>query len=257
MPDILYENSHEEYEFTSGSRTAVIFVHGILGSPSQFRFLAESLHQQGFDCRAILLPGHGGTASAFARASAKEWQACVNKAVGEAAEKYGQVFMVGHSMGSLLCLNQSAGMVAGMILINTPLVFKISFKQLAMSWRILFSGPEKDDAFLSASREAYSIMGGRMIDYPRWVRQFTNLIVLARRTKKMLGAVKGNVLLVQSGKDESVHAKSAALLKAGLVNASMQTLELHESYHDYFTGADRQKLTDAVASFICGRRRDI
>lgn len=246
------ENSaHKEFELINGNKDAVVFVHGILGSPCQFRFLAEGLFNLGFDCRAILLPGHGCTAREFGRASAADWQEYFTKAVNDAKKRYSRVFIAGHSMGGLLCLRYAAQMdVSGVVLINTPLVFRISGKQVGTGLRILLCRADNDDDFLAASRQAYSITRGNILSYPLWVRQFAGLYFMARKTRNILANIRSSVLIAQSGRDESVNKKSAALLKMGLVNARTQSLELGEYYHGYFTDPDKQKLLNAVATFI-------
>lgn len=249
---IQMENSgHKEFEFINGNKDAVVFVHGILGSPCQFRFLAEGLFNLGFDCRAVLLPGHGCTAREFGRTSTEEWQKYFTKAVNDAKKKYNRVFIAGHSMGGLLCLEvASEEDVSGVVLINTPLVFRVSGRQIGAGLRILLCRADNDDDFLAASRQAYSITGGNILSYPLWLRQFAGLYFMARKTRNKLATIRSSVLIAQSGRDESVNKKSAALFKMGLVNARTQDLELGESYHAYFTEPDKQKLLNAVAAFM-------
>jgi esterase/lipase len=246
------ENSgHKEFEFSNGNKDAVVFVHGILGSPCQFGFLAEGLFKLGFDCRAVLLPGHGKSAWEFSQTSAYEWQEYFTKAVNDAKKKYNRVFIAGHSMGGLLCLGYaSESDVSGIVLINTPLIFRLSGKQVGAGLRTLLCRADKDDDFLAASRQAYSITGGNIWSYPFWLRQFAGLYFMAHKTRDILAGVRSGVLIAQSGRDESVNKKSAALLETGLINARTQNLELSESYHYYFTEPDKQKLLNAVEGFI-------
>ena len=81
--------------------TAVLFIHGILGTPRHFDFLLPLLPGT-WSRRAILLPGHGGSCRDFARSSMEEWKACCEKAFTELAAEHERVLLVGHSMGTLL-----------------------------------------------------------------------------------------------------------------------------------------------------------
>ena len=67
----LYENKE--------SNTMVIFIHGILEGPKQFRKFTEVVYNKGFSYSAILLDGHGGSGKKFANSSMKKWINSVEK----------------------------------------------------------------------------------------------------------------------------------------------------------------------------------
>lgn len=242
---------HREFRLTGGGTDAVILIHGIVGSPGQFRFMANELHHEGFDCFGLLLPGHGGSGRDFYSTKYGEWQEYLVNALKSYVNRYNNVYIIGHSLGGLLCLNAvSQGNLAGIVLINAPLSFKISAKQISLSFKVLFSSPKKDNELISAYRAANSITGGKLYEYPLWIRQFVHLIRYMNKTKHMLKDVKAKVLIVQSGKDESVAHKSAFLLKKGLVNCKTELLILPHSYHGYFPDMDKRHLIEKIIHFI-------
>ena len=244
-------NTHQEFELTHGNEDAIVFVHGILGSPCQFQTLADELSGQGFDCKVLLLPGHGGSGKAFYQTPYGKWFEYVKHSIDKSTALYKRVFLVGHSLGGLLCLNYAANSdVSGVILINTPLVFKVSLKQLSFSLRILFSPAYKDDEFLASYRQAFSVTGGKWYEYPLWLRQFIGLYRYIGQTKKLLKDVRVKTIIIQSVHDESVLLKSMGLLKSGLANSKVEVIRLEESYHGYFPPEDRQLLVDTIANFI-------
>ena len=49
------------------AKGVVLFIHGILEGPYQFRGLADIANQNGYSSYAILLPGHGDSAERFSR----------------------------------------------------------------------------------------------------------------------------------------------------------------------------------------------
>ena len=49
------------------AEAAVLFIHGFLGSPLQFEDLCQAVYQKGYAAYALLLPGHGGSSTQFAR----------------------------------------------------------------------------------------------------------------------------------------------------------------------------------------------
>jgi carboxylesterase len=66
------------------------------------RGLARHLHAAGWTVRAPLLPGHGRTLDAFARATGDEWRAAVHDALAEVRARHAHVVLVGVSMGGAL-----------------------------------------------------------------------------------------------------------------------------------------------------------
>jgi esterase/lipase len=66
--------------------------------------------------------------------------------------------------------------------------------------------------------------------------------------------VRARVLVVQSQKDESIHALCAELIRDGLVNAEVEYVELRESGHGFFAEQDKRRLLDAMLEFIASAR---
>lgn len=54
------------YNYNGNSDTIVIFIHGILESPAQFKPLANIVLSKGYAISAILLDGHGKNGKDFA-----------------------------------------------------------------------------------------------------------------------------------------------------------------------------------------------
>lgn len=243
---------HQEYSFSNDNEDIVIFVHGILGSPRRFRDLAEELSHHGFDCMALLLPGHGGPASAFYRTPYAKWPDYVKLRVHAATQTHKRVFLVGHSLGGLISLDCAAsGGIAGIVLINTPLAFKFNLKRLAISMKKMIVNPTQgNDAMSVAYRECCSITGAKIYEYPLWLRQYISMYRYVNRTKRCLKDVYAKTLIVQSSMDESVQQRSAGMLKSALVNAHAEIMELKESYHGYLSDMDKQKLMNAVERFV-------
>ena len=243
---------HAEYALCSDNQKAVVLVHGIGGSPVQFRSMAELLHENGCDCKALLLPGHGADLKSFCRTPFGAWQSYVSQAIDETLKQYARVFLVGHSLGGLLCLEYAAThKVEGLVLINTPLLFKISPKQISINLRVLFGKPERDDEIISEYRRGAGLSGGcKWYEYPLLPRPFLHLTKHMRNAEKILQHVMTRTLIVQSCKDETVRLNSANKLKKGLPNALSEPLWLNNSYHSYFSEQDKKILFNAIGHFL-------
>lgn len=68
----------------AGAENAVLFIHGIVGTPQHFAPLIP-LVPEGWSLYNLLLDGHGGSVEAFSHTSMKKWRAQVSAAVEELA----------------------------------------------------------------------------------------------------------------------------------------------------------------------------
>jgi carboxylesterase len=232
------------------SDTAVLLVHGIYGSPVQFKHLSSKLHQQGYTVMAILLPGHGGNVDDFARVKAKGWHAEVTSAAAKLRKQYKNLILVGHSIGGLLNINEALKNGAnGIVLMSVPMKVKLSLGTIKMSSRILWGNPDKDDDFLKSYREAYSIEKGVLWRYVLWLPRMIDLLIMIRKTRKQLCNVNIPTIIIQSRRDETVNWKSANILSDRIATCT-QTLILDKSGHSYYHPDEISRIYSAVTSFI-------
>jgi carboxylesterase len=245
------EAANREYCLTAGNEAVCVFIHGIFGSPEQFRSMAESLHRCGVDCITLLLPGHGGTAREFHKTSGDQWSQYIETRLGQISSQYPAMYLIGHSLGGLLSLDYAGNHpVAGVVLINAPLFFRMSIRQLCISMRILLFSPARDDEMTAAYRKANGVKHGTPLETILWSKQFLHLAAIARRTRGRLAKVCARVLIVRSMRDESVGRRSADSLAAGLTHAEVERLDLHDSYHAFFPQQNNQTLIGAIIRFI-------
>ena len=87
--------------YNNNTNAAVLFVHGIQGSPKQFEWMIESLPSD-VDAINVLLPGHGSDVRNFRKIHMSTWKEYICELTDRLNEKYDYVFYVGHSMGCLL-----------------------------------------------------------------------------------------------------------------------------------------------------------
>jgi len=225
-----------------GAEAAVVFIHGFMGSPNQFSAWMDAAYQAGYSVAAVLLPGHGGDAKAFAKATCEDWQAHVRAELNALAAKHERICLVGHSMGGLLALRASlepASHVAGVFAVCTPLKVRlIGIKKI----RLLLH-PEVSAAY----RQANSVSGLGLFSL---MRPWLELRKLIRRTKAVLPQVWVPVCLVHSGGDETTSPVSAKLLWDGLSNAPRQALTLTASRHAFFDPRESEQIKERLLAFL-------
>ena len=89
---------------------AVLFIHGICGTPNHFRDVIplEERIPDNISVYNLLLDGHGGTVSDFAASSGKKWAEKVAAVYETLAKEHKEIYVVGHSMGTLFALRLAA-----------------------------------------------------------------------------------------------------------------------------------------------------
>ena len=71
--------AHTEYiREVPDSHTAILFLHGIIGSPDHFGFLLPRIPKS-WSVYNLLLHGHGGSVRDFSRSSMAKWETQVNE----------------------------------------------------------------------------------------------------------------------------------------------------------------------------------
>ena len=88
--------------------TAVLFVHGIIGTPKHFTELIPLVQQvpEDFTVSNITLDGHGKSADHFAATSMVKWKAQVEAEIERLSADHENLIVVAHSMGCLFAIQQ-------------------------------------------------------------------------------------------------------------------------------------------------------
>ena len=104
-------------------KKAVIFIHGFLGSSSQFHALTAAAQGAGAEAVLLTLPGHGGSVRDFSRSCMDAWKRHVHDTLEEVLRTHKKVVLVAHSMGTLFAIREALGRreVAALFLLAVPL----------------------------------------------------------------------------------------------------------------------------------------
>ena len=225
----------------------MLFLHGILGTPRHFDFLLP-LVPEDWSIWTLLLPGHGGKCKDFSRTSMVEWKAAVEKALAELSESHRRVYIVGHSMGTLLAVhavNRSPGKVCGIFALAMPLKIGYTLRAAISTLRLAYCSPENDDELLRAMREAGSIsLSKNPFAYLGWIPRFLELFALSREIRGIMPALSIPCTAVQSALDEMV--SSASLKYMGRAKA----ITLQHSSHFYYSQEDMEIIKTQFKKFI-------
>lgn len=241
---------HREYRrIVPGADTAVLFLHGIAGTPKHFApFLP--LVPETYSVVNLLLAGHGGTVRDFSRGRMAGWEKQVQYAVEELAANHSRILIAAHSMGTLFAIEQAIRepKVRGLFLLAAPLRLWIRPQLAVNSAKVFFDRIRPEDAVAVAARDCYGIARDwNMLHYIGWIPRYLELFRKIREIRHRLPELKTPGLVFQSAKDEMVSLQSMKELeKCPCLCASV----LPDSTHYYYAPGDRERLEMKFRQFL-------
>jgi len=234
---------HKEYtRICDDSNTAVLFIHGIVGTPNHFNELTP-LVPHGFSVCNLLLDGHGKGVKDFSRSSMGKWEAQIDAAVNSLSTTHDKIYIVAHSMGALFAIEQAIKnkKVCGLFLLAVPLRLFLKPKFTINSLKVYADKIRPDDHEALAAKKCYGIASDKNpFHYIGWIPRFLELFAKIRKTCKAIKLLHTPCLAFQSKKDEMVSKRSIKYLKQ---NSCFSVNELKNSGHYYYDKADWDLIT--------------
>lgn len=248
--------AHEEYRrIVPGAKTAVLFIHGIVGSPNHFlsRIPLVQKVPETWSVYNLLLPGHGAEMEDFAQSSSGKWKNHVWGAFRELSQNHEQVIVVGHSMGTLFSIQLAVDFpdkIPFLFLIAVPMIPYV-WPQFALTClRLVFGKIRPDHPQEVAFTEATGTKTTRKLwKYATWIPRFWELFREIAVTAKLLPKLDVPTFAWQSNKDELVTRSSRKVLQR---NDSIEIHELDNSTHFYYAPDERSRLLDEFRD-LCDR----
>ena len=238
-----------------GSDTAVLMMHGIVGTPRHFDMFLPLVPEE-WSVYNLLLPGHGGTTVQFGQSSMKAWQAHAMETFDKLCGMYRRILLVGHSMGSLFAVRMALKRpekVCALFLLAVPLTVVMKPVMAVNALRVSFGLVKETNPRLVASRDACGVETTlRLWQYLGWIPRFLELFQEIHRVKPYLLDLTVPTQAFQSRQDELVSRRSTAILRK---NAYVQVTELPGAAHYYYPEADRKQMLTAFRS-ICEEQCD-
>lgn len=241
---------HGEYRrMVTGADTAVLFIHGILGTPRHFDFLIPLVPRE-YSVINLLLPGHGGTVRGFSHSSMASWEEQVRLAVGELAASHSRIFVAAHSMGTLLALEQALRepRIRGLFLLAVPLRLRVRPRLAVNCAKVFFGRTHGEDPIARAAGECYGIAPDRnLLHYLGWIPRYLELFRKIRDTRDLLPRLKTPGAVFLSAWDEMV---SPGTLRELTRAKTLCPRVLPDSTHYYYAPRDRVQLEDGFRQFL-------
>ncbi len=240
---------HQEYRrLVPGAKTAVMFIHGIVGTPNHFRDMLPLVQMVSENCSVhnLLLDGHGKGVEDFSHSSMQKWKTQVWGAFDALAATHEAVVIVAHSMGTLFAIQLGAEFpekVRNLFLLAVPLRPWPRLFGVCNMLRLVFHRVREDRPLEMATRSACGITTTRKLwQYLAWIPRYLELFAEIPKAEKLLPSLQIPVLAFQSGLDELVSGRSCWVLER---SGTVQLIELRLSTHFYYAPGERERVLAA------------
>lgn len=227
------------------AKNAVLFIHGIVGTPNHFRVVLplEELVPENWSVYNICQPGHGGSVGDFGRSNINQWRSHARAAFDELAARHEQVLIVGHSLGTLFAMQMALSNpdnVAQLFLIAAPMRPWVRLFGAVNCVKLAFGLIREDRPLELATKNVCGVNATPFVwQYIPWIPRFFELFAEIARTEKVMGNLRVPCVSWQSKKDELVSNFSTGVLKKSGV---MEVHELENSTHFYYAPEDLKTL---------------
>lgn len=239
---------HAEYvRIVPDAGTAVLFIHGIVGTPNHFRDLIPliDLVPDDYSIYNVLLDGHGKTVDDFAKTSMEKWKAQVWGIFEELAKTHERVILVGHSMGTLFSIQlavEHPEIVPFLFLIAVPLRPGIRLMTIRNLLCLVFGKLREDVPQEAATMKVCGVKTTRKLwKYLTWIPRFLELFAEIYKTERLLCHLNVPCTAHQSQRDELVaNCTRKVLEKSG----AMEVHNLLQSTHFYYHPDDQKAVRE-------------
>ncbi len=232
---------HQEYiRMIPGATTAVLLLHGIVGTPDHFRDFIPLIPSD-WSIYNMLLDGHGKNVEDFAKTSMDIWKVQISGALEELRKEHENIVIVAHSMGTLFSINfamEDPSKIRHLFLMEAPLRVRPTYLAATTALKVLFNQVTPDDLRTKGAQAAYGIKPDKQLwKYISWIPRYLELLKEIRHTRKMVSKLETPCTAYQSRHDELVSSSSIKILQK---NPQIKVRMLHESGHFHLAREDEE-----------------
>jgi carboxylesterase len=253
--------------YIAGGPTGVLLLHGLCGSPTEMRFVANAMARAGHTVYCPQLAGHCGSEDELKASTWQDWFASAEAALAELRKTCSNVIVGGLSTGALLALKLAADRtdeVQGLALFTPTLWLNgfqipwymrffrlVTFKSFAHLFR--FATPDgfgiKDDRIREFIRRAAGTgnapsvpvytPGGAALE--RWR--------LAKTVQRLVSRITQPTIIMHPREDDYAALSNAFYLQRNL-GGVVDLVVLDDSYHLVTIDRQRHIVVERTLAFI-------
>ncbi len=242
----------EPLDLRAGNARAILLLHGFGDTPQTLAYLARHLHEQGFDVRVPLLPGHGRSIQDMDASSHTEWLDSARAELFAMRARYKWAAVGGLSMGGTIAaiLAAELGELPSLVLIAPYLTMPRGLRWLSVTsplWSDMV-GPVQaattrsiHDPIERRANLSYGTVTGRSI------RELSRLV---EKGRVALSQITAPTLLIQSEDDNrsSPHAARRAFARLG--TETKKLVLTHDGGHVITVDYGREHVFEEVRAWL-------
>ena len=234
--------------FFGGKKSGVLLIHGFTGSPAELLPLGEFLNRAGFTVLGVRLEGHGTNEIDLSRKNADDWFNSVLDGYALLKNFCDKIFVVGHSMGSLLTLKLAAfKAVDKLITLSPPIFINDHFHIERLPPR-----SECEGLFIvKPRRKLKNVPPAVNKTYRKFplvcVHEFLTLL---DEVKKLLPQITTPILIMHAENDNTAKFESAEFLRSSVASKTVQLVTISYGGHLIPLTDGRDFIFDKVLEFI-------
>lgn len=222
--------------------TAVLMIHGIVGTPAHFRDFLPLIPDSWSVCN-LLLDGHGQGVREFGASSMAKWKGQVAARLEELLTNHQRVLIVAHSMGTLFAIRaamQYPERIAGLFLLNVPMRVHLPPRTMAAAFKNAFGWIKPDDKTAVAMKQGCGVqLSPYLWQYLSWIPRYVELLREIGSVRKLLPRLTVPALAFHAQRDELVSNRAIKDLQG---HAYITFSVLPESGHFEYEKQDLQLL---------------
>lgn len=253
------------------SRTGVLLIHGLTGTPNEMRILARGLNNAGFTVYAIQLAGHCGNLDDLLSTGKDDWLTSVRDGADKLSCHVDKIIVGGLSMGAVLALalaEERPAQIAGVMALSTtfrhdgwsmPIYTRLAF--VLPLFRALGLGRGKmfleqppygiKDAMLRkrivSQMNAGDSSEAGLPGNPFW--SVVEMQALSSYVQKNLDLIRCSCLVIHANEDDIASVKNASKIMKGVQSAPVELILLDDSYHMITIDRERRKVIKHCIDF--------
>ncbi len=251
-----------------GSRTGILLIHGLGGTPVEVRFVAQALARAGFTVYCCQLAGHCSTAQELRNSTWRDWIDSVEEAYQRLARDCDVIIAGGLSTGALLALelaHKHPGGLHGLTLFSPsifldgwampwymPWLHYLKPTPLPIDWNLTEREPYglKDERI--RSMVVSGMQAGNAKDTGYFFTPLKTMLhfnKLAGKVRRKLGEIATPTLILHPREDDVASLNNALDIQkrmAGLV----ELVVLEDTYHMITLDKQRHIVVDRTTAFV-------
>lgn len=236
------------FDLATGSRDAVLCLHGLTGTPYEVRSLGEAVARAGRRALGPVLPGHDRSPEELASHSHTDWLEAARAHLVSLRAHHERVCVVGLSLGGLLTLAlASEERVDAAVAIGTPLRLSRTVRSVVPLLKFVTplvpkrGGSDIRDEAARLRHPSQEVMP---------LRSVHELMRLQGRVRGSLGRIRTPLLVAHGVHDRTANPADADEILAGVSSEVRESLWLRDSGHVVPVDRDAAELARAVVAFL-------